>query len=299
MGISVRHYLFLEDGSLRRVPRRILDGLPFGLDAIPEFAGTQQRHAQVVIDNEGGKPLQILDVLGSFWEFDEEGKIDEGLHRSMTGWMDLVADNKAKRRAGTVVDLVPELRKKEHHAKHRWTPTADEVNLIATDIWPGINGPAPAVESVKGTAPKKPPLSYRAKDALAAIGRDLAMIQNQLEGLRENELKAIAFEAHRMASFVDDGPSIWKGIAEAAERQKAIAAAHRTGRGEWYAVVEASRLEEENIMRTIATAHVKCSSRKEAIVEGRKLLAAKAEWLGEEIRVEVALYSALEWQPHE
>lgn len=299
MAISVRHYLFLDDGSLRRVPRRILDGLPFGLDAIPEFAGTRQRQAQVVIENEDSKPLQILDVLGSFWDFDDDGKIDEGLHESMRGWMGLLGDDKAKRRAGTVVDLVPELKKKELHAKHRWTPTADEVNLIAADIWPGINGPAPAVESVKGTAPKKPPLSYRAKDALATISRDVAMIQNQLTGLREAELKALVFEAHQMASFPDDVPSIWRGIAEAAEHQKAIVAAHRTGRGEWYAVVEAMRDETDHIVRNVATAHVKCSSRKEAIVAGRKLLAEKADWLGEGTRLEVALYSALEWQPND
>ena len=73
MGISSRHYLFLEDGSLRRVPRRVLHGLPFGLDAIPEFAGTRQRQADVVLENEGGKPVRILDVRGSFWIFDAEG----------------------------------------------------------------------------------------------------------------------------------------------------------------------------------------------------------------------------------
>ena len=44
---------------------------------------------------------------------------------------------------------------------------------------------------------------------------------------------------------------------------------------------------------------MKCASRKEAVEAGRKLLVEKAEWLSDEIHLEVALYSALEWQPCE
>lgn len=56
MGISFRHYLFAEDGSLRRLPQRIVDELPTGRDAIPEFAGTRQRVAYVVLENAEGRP---------------------------------------------------------------------------------------------------------------------------------------------------------------------------------------------------------------------------------------------------
>ena len=56
MGISFRHYLFAEDGSLRRLPQRIVDELPSGRDAIPEFAGSRQRVAYVVLENADGRP---------------------------------------------------------------------------------------------------------------------------------------------------------------------------------------------------------------------------------------------------
>ena len=47
----------------------------------------------------------------------------------------------------------------------------------------------------------------------------------------------------------------------------------------------------------MATAHVKAQSRNAAVEAGRKLLAEKADWLGPETHVIVAVYSALEWQP--
>ena len=297
MGISSRHYLFLEDGSLRRVPRRVLHGLPFGMDAIPEFAGTRQRQADVVLENEGGKPVRILDVRGSFWIFDAEGKIDQGLVDGMGDWMRLVRDEKTTRREGVVVDLVPELKQKEMRDKLRWTPTADEVDRIAADIWPGVHGPAPAVESVKGVVPKKPPVSYRAKDALSAIAREIGIIEERLRSLGEADLKGLIFEAHRTGSFQDEAQAMWSGVAAEAERRQKIAAAKRTGRGEWYAVIEAMRLESEHIIASIATAHVKGSSRKDAIAKGRVLLREKADWLSEGIEIEVRLYPALEWQP--
>jgi hypothetical protein len=53
--------------------------LAFGEDAIPEYAGTKQRIAEVIVENDGRKPVRILDAKGSYWDFDEEGKI----HRSL------------------------------------------------------------------------------------------------------------------------------------------------------------------------------------------------------------------------
>ena len=60
--------------------------------------------------------------------------------------------------AGRVVSLVPELKRRELEAKHRWSVTQDIVDPIAADIWPGVFGPAPEGGSVKGTAPRRPPL---------------------------------------------------------------------------------------------------------------------------------------------
>ena len=57
MGISFRYYLFAEDGSLRRLPQRMVDELPSGRDAIPEFASSRQRVAYVVL-GESKRPAE-------------------------------------------------------------------------------------------------------------------------------------------------------------------------------------------------------------------------------------------------
>jgi hypothetical protein len=81
VGITSRSYIFDKDGALKRIPQRVLEALPFGQDAIPEYGGTRQRVATVIIENEGGKPVRILDAQGEFWTFDNEGRIDENLQQ--------------------------------------------------------------------------------------------------------------------------------------------------------------------------------------------------------------------------
>ena len=55
--------------------------------------------------------------------------------------------------------------------------------------------------------------------------------------LSEAGLRGFAFEAERHGSYEDE--ALWQGIAGHARRRRAILAARRTGRGEWYAVVRA------------------------------------------------------------
>lgn len=82
MPLSVRVYLFEEGGEIKRVPRRVLDNLTFGLDAIPEYAGTRQRVAEFIIENENGKAIRILDMTGYYWGFDEKGRIHKDLREA-------------------------------------------------------------------------------------------------------------------------------------------------------------------------------------------------------------------------
>ena len=118
----------------------------------------------------------------------------------------------------------------------------------------------------------------------------------ELGGLSERALKGLAFEAMRMSTLGDE--AIWRGVADEAKRCETIRAAHRTGRGEWYAVVEVSREDRDHphIFEQVTVAHVKCASQKEAIEAGRKLMAEKAGWLDGGTTVEVTLRSALEWR---
>src|SRR3954451_16902441 len=90
MAISVRLYVFDQNNALKRIPQRIRDALAFGEDGVPEYAGTHQRIAEVVVENEAGKPVRILDARGSFWNFDAEGKVGRDLGRLAAEAMELV-----------------------------------------------------------------------------------------------------------------------------------------------------------------------------------------------------------------
>ncbi len=193
---AIRHYLFPEDGSLRRVAQRLADELLFGRDAVPEFAGTRQRLALVVVENQDGRLARILDARGSYWQFDAEDRIDEDLRERWAEHLDTGrAAARAKRSA--VIDLLPEIKRREIEARNTWTLTADDLDSIAADLWPGVHGPADEVSSVKGKAPKKPPLTSEARWALDDIAKHVNAITGKLNGLSERSLKSLAFEAAR------------------------------------------------------------------------------------------------------
>ena len=59
MGLAVRFYLFSDDGLLR-ISHRVMEGLARGKDAMPQYAGTKQKVANVLIEMENGKPVRPL-----------------------------------------------------------------------------------------------------------------------------------------------------------------------------------------------------------------------------------------------
>ena len=295
MGLNFRHYLFEEDGRIRRIPRRVVDDLVFGHDALPEYAGTRQRVAEVLVESEKRKAVRIVDGRGRFWDFDKHGKIDVALQRSVGEMMEAAFRSKSANK-GVVVDLVPEIKKRAAQDRDRWSLTAEDLDRVAADIWPGFNGAAQDVTPVKGVAPKKPALTYSAKRALLEIASDLHPILFKLAGMTEHDLKGFAFEARRTSTFSDK--ALWEGIGNEADRLRAVKAAHRTGRGEWYAIVEAMRIsDDDRIIEELTEAYEKCSSRDAAIVAGKRLMLEKADWLSADVRLEVCIRSALEWEP--
>ena len=80
MSNSIRFYLFAADGP-QRISQRVVDGLCQGEDAMPQFANTKQKVATVVVELENGKPARILEATGSFFDFDNKGKVQESLMR--------------------------------------------------------------------------------------------------------------------------------------------------------------------------------------------------------------------------
>jgi hypothetical protein len=54
MGLAVRFYLFAEEG-LQRISHRLMEGLAHGQDAMPQYAGTKQKAANVLVEMAGAR----------------------------------------------------------------------------------------------------------------------------------------------------------------------------------------------------------------------------------------------------
>lgn len=115
MSLGVRFYLFAEEG-LQRILQRLMEGLAHGRDAMPQFAGTRQKVANVLVEIEEGKPVRIARADGSFLTFDENGEVHKDLIASGFAAMETYrALERAGRNpeTGTVVDLSPKLNREK------------------------------------------------------------------------------------------------------------------------------------------------------------------------------------------
>jgi hypothetical protein len=294
LALTSRCYLFEDGGGIKRIPRRVLDGLVFGKDAMPEYANSVQRIATAIIENETGKPIKVVDAWGGFFTFNEEGKIDEALRQSAAEAMDLLPTPDVG--SGNVVSLSPPLKRRQFHNKHRWDLTKEHLDWIAGDIWPSENGRPAGITTATGKALRKPPLTYDAKLALREIDVKLASIIFELERLSEPALKGLAFEAREKA---EEEAGLWTGIADECDRLREVRARRRTGRGIWYAVIEAERPDAGDVDTTHIddVAYEKCQGKKAAAEAGRRLLKEHADSLREDVMLRSALYCELEWEP--
>jgi hypothetical protein len=291
----LRLYIFEISGAIKRVPRRTRDDLIFGYDGIPEYAGTRQKVAEVLVENENGKPVRILDAQGSYWLFDKEGRIDQDLQNRTFDAMQLACS--APRTAkGKVVDLQPELKRKKFKDQYRWNLTVEDLNRIKADLWPHL-ADAEEIKTITGKAAKRPPLTHEAKDALADIEARVGSISQALEDLSEPALKGLAYEANGMAKASRRVRFLWSAIAQQAERERKIKAHHRTGRGVFYAVLHVWHQDSPRERTEIDTVEVQCNGKKAAVEAARHLLAENAHRFSEHLTLEVEIASDQEWEP--
>jgi hypothetical protein len=237
MGLAVRFYLFAEDG-LQRISHRLMQGLAHGKDAMPQYAGTKQKAANVLVEMDGGKPVKIVRADGDFLIFDEKGQVHRNLVACGFAAMETgEALERAERRpAGKVVDLGPKLNREKWERENRWTLSKKDLDLIADDIWKRKRAAAPKVQQAKGVVPKPPPVTWEAKQALKEIQAHIWGIEAKIENLSEPALKGLSFEARKNAKN-DSNNAVWRAVSEAADLKQEILSRHRTGRGIWYASV--------------------------------------------------------------
>ena len=229
MGLAVRFYLFSAEG-LRRISQRLMDGLARGKDAMPQYAGTKLKIANVLVDMENGKPVRIARCDGSFLTFDEAGQVHKDLVASGFAAMETYRALELADRAptGQVIDLSPKLNREKWERENRWAPSKEDLDAISDDIWKRKIAAAPKVVQAKGVLPKPPPLNYEAKEAIREIHTHVWGIDGKLEHLTEAALKGLAFEALRLAK--QESP-LWQAVAAAADRQREIRSLHRSGKG--------------------------------------------------------------------
>ncbi|GJE35347.1 hypothetical protein [Methylobacterium oxalidis] len=292
MTISVRWYLLEEGGSLRHVPMRVVSGIYRGTDALPDYAGTTQRAIEVVLENEDGKPVRMLDARGRFWTFDAKGETELD---DVNLWF---RDLDLPKPRGKVVDLRPQIEKRQRRARRFWDVTAEDLDRLTAVIWPWAGETREPVRAVRSTAPKVPPLPREGQRARDTILSSITDISLAMEHLTETALKGLAYELRRCARlYVSEGPYCEAAGAEA-ERRREIRARYRTGRGAWYASVRVMHWDEaRHEAREIDYVEERCASKDAAIDKARALLAEHAHRFAPDRTVEPEVFSELEWSP--
>jgi hypothetical protein len=163
--------------------------------------------------------LRIVEAQGSYWVFDEEGRIDE--HLREVGGAAMSFAFMSDKRDGKIVSLTPSIRRREFRNEHRWEVDKDTMESIAADIWPAKGLRASDVASVKGKAPKRPPMTSEGKYALAEIERSLGDIAFKLVDLTSPALNTLGTLGLRRES-VDSGPSSKPPVREKWAGQRAL-----------------------------------------------------------------------------
>jgi hypothetical protein len=106
---------------------------------MPQFAGTKQRTAEIMLELEGGRPLRIVRAAGSYFHFDQDG----ALHSVAEAAIYLLDTRQPLERVknappSKVVDLAPVLNRRRVEREHRWELSREELDMVARDIWKAI-----------------------------------------------------------------------------------------------------------------------------------------------------------------
>jgi hypothetical protein len=295
MGISLRHYLFPEEGEPQRLPNRLVDGLISGEDSLPDYAGTRQRVMSVALENEEGQPGRIIRTEGSIWVFDDDGKIRKGLQKAFAEVMNSLPTPGSD--SETVIHLQPRLSRKRLDAEYRWEPKTPDINRVINDLWP--KGKEGRLKAAKGTAAKRPPLTFAARHALEEASQSFWKIANAIDDLKEPALKGFAFEARSRSAAESGHGYLYRAIAEMAEMRLEILRRRRTGTGTWYALVEVVRWDVEHVGNSVAAYHERCEGKRAAEEAARRLLIEHAGKFAENISIEAEVLTDLEWRDQE
>jgi predicted RNase H-like HicB family nuclease len=296
-----RSFLYEADGTLRRVPLRVADGLARGTDSLPQYANQRLRGLYVVIWIEGGQPQLIERVEPFIWPFDEDGYAQANLAKmAMTAWETHDAIERERRaKPGLIADIKPQIARRRWEQESLWKPTDDEIKRITAIIFPEMaDGPAERPRSVTGTAKRRLPMSFEAKRALDDCWRPAHDITSKIERLGDKDLKAFMQGAEQRLDAADPvTTAFWKGVIGTAEKELEVRAARKSSKGKWFAAVEAFIAEPgaRGLARSSTIEFRECDGRVKAVAAAREMLAKHAVNFDVGISIEARLYPEIEW----
>jgi hypothetical protein len=292
MARTVRYFLFEQDGAIKRISKRIMDGLSQGDDALPGYAGSRQKVLEVIVDNEDGKPQAIDHFNGMFLDFDGEGRVDHSLRKSLAAAMDIAFAREVNE--DNVVSLKPRRERQIWQEKHRWTPTRAELDRVAEDL---VRKPGhKAFANVAGVKARRAPLTYEAKSAVREVRAKLSMLAWPIGHLSERALPGFIDEARRLAVDEPEDQYFWEAAALEGERQRELKRLRRTGKGRWVAVFQLFRHVSSTEMRQDVVEHRECEGEQAAISALKVLVREHCDLVGPSHSIEARTMPILEWQ---
>jgi predicted RNase H-like HicB family nuclease len=294
-GIGIRHFLFEPDGTLKHLPIRVANGLMRGNDTLPEYTNQRIRGLRVVLDVEDRKPVAITSFEADIWRFDESGSVQQNFVNAAFAARQTFDDMRRElhQSPGAIVSVRARMARRQWERENRWKPTDTDMARVVDAIWPEASGrPVERLQSITGTAKRRLPVTYQAKNAISQILHPTFDIRHAFERLGDKDLAAFIQEAEeRLGDPIDFvGNEIWKGIAAAARKDLDIRKARKTSKGKWFAAIEKTH------DQSVTTVEFReCDGRAAAVKAAREMLAKHSELFDANTTVEALLYPEIEW----
>lgn len=131
MGRGCRSLLFEQDGSIRKLSRRLTNDLVHGKATLPEYADQSLRHADVHIwTDEKRIPIDIDYLSLVIFHFDENGSIQSNLAKAAFAARLTHEDIRDQDKSADVVDVTPHIKQKQWFDEHTWKPSQVEYQSI-------------------------------------------------------------------------------------------------------------------------------------------------------------------------
>ena len=138
MGIGIRVFLFSDDNSIKRLPltryERLLRRDPN--EHLLQYAGKRVQFAEVAVELEKRKPVQILRVVYGILSFDSEGSIDAAKQeKEMRLSAEMMPPILSDRPSTKIVDAQHQFAKKRFNDQFRWEPTYQTEKAITEAVF--------------------------------------------------------------------------------------------------------------------------------------------------------------------